>query len=240
MLALSYREGSNVVMKATVVVAALLASASSAFAAGPWVQTGWWKLNETGGVALVDSINGNTGTAYGPTVATDCNSGSRCRYFDGVNDFADIPWSTKTQPGTKNFRAVVTIWPQGPKPPHGDDLFRSSGYPKPYWKMTISDAGKAQGKLSCSFLGSRGQSFVAGGPDLYNNVGHTVECRLIHLASGVDRTEGWVDGARRFYLDKSVGAIQTNVSTIVGAHCCADANYFNGWLDDLRIYTQTP
>ena len=233
-------------IRLTLAAAALsIALPIKSHAAGPWVQTGWWKLNETGGNALVDSINHNTGTAYGPTVDTGCNGGSRCRYFDGVNDFADIPWSAKTQPGTKNFRAVLTIWPAGPKPTAGDDLFRSSGYPNQFWKMELNDPNQDGsqpnlGRLSCSFLGTAGQSYVAGGPDLYNNVGHTVECRLIRLAGGTDRTEGWVDGTRRFYLTKPVGAIQTGVSIIVGAHCCIDAGYFTGWIDDLKLYTATP
>jgi len=236
-------------LRLTLAVAALsMALPVKSHAAGPWVQVGWWKLNETGGVALVDSTSGNTGTAYGPTVATDCNAASRCRYFDGVNDFADLPWSAKTQPGTKNFRAVLTIWPAGPKPPAGDDLFRSSGYPNPFWKMEYNDPNPTDGaqpnlgRLNCSFRGSAGQSYVAGGPDLSLGGGHTVECRLLHGAGsgGQDRTELWVDGSRRTYLDTNVGSIQTGVSTIVGAHCCVDAGYFTGWTDDLKLYTATP
>ena len=65
-----------------------------------------------------------------------------------------------------------------------------------------------------------------------------MECRLLHGA--VDRTELWVDGTRRTYIDMDVGNIQTGVSTVVGAHCCEDAGYFSGWLDGLRLYTQTP
>src|SRR6476469_4147095 len=98
-------------LKTGIIVSALLASATPAFAAGPWVSTGWWKFNDWGAIAFRDSVAGNTGTLYGPTYATGCNKGTHCVYFNGANNFAAIPYSAANQPGTNNFRVLATIWP---------------------------------------------------------------------------------------------------------------------------------
>ena len=225
-------------LKTGILVSALLAMATPALAAGPWVQTGWWKFNDWGAIAFRDSKAGNTGTTYGPAYAHDCNRGTHCLYFDGVNDFAAIPYSVGNQPGTNNFRVVATIWPTLPRPAQGADILVSSGDPNPYWKMAISEPG-ATGQLSCGFRGTLGQSYVFGGPDLYDNLGHTVECRLIRKL-GTDQTQGLVDGVPVFSLFTPVGAVQTNQNIILGASCCLDTGYFAGWMDDVKLFTSTP
>lgn len=90
-IASSLPQRCNMVLKTGILVSALLATAAPAFAAGPWVSTGWWKFNQYGAIAFIDSVAGNTGTTYGPVYAVDCNRGTHCLYFDGVNDSPRSP-----------------------------------------------------------------------------------------------------------------------------------------------------
>lgn len=220
-----------------IALVAIIFTSNISHAAGPWQVNGWWQLNETGGNTATDIVGKNTGKVFGTTVAIDCNEGSRCRRWDGINDIIFMPFSPKNQPGSQHFRIHATVWPEGPKSSIGAGIFKSGDSSTQIWAMQITNTGQA----SCLFKGSQSQSFVTGGPDLYNSGGHNVECRLMHKlgVGGKDRTELWVDGVLRKYLDNNVGTIQTGQPSIAGVHWQNTPGFYKGYIDDLIIWTST-
>ena len=224
----------------TVLIATLLASASPAFAAGPWVDKGFWRMNETSGNVVRDQIRNLDGTAFNAAIVLNsCNAGTPCRSFNGVNSHIRVPYrSAVVDPGFNNLSYGAFIKPMLPRPPNSDDIIHVSGYPAQHFKLEISEA-TSPGKTSCGVRGSANQTVeVAGGPDLYDGKWHKLECRVIHKPS--DHLELWVDRVKVASVNGPIGSIVTGKRILLGKHSTVEAGRYSGRMDDVRIRWQTP
>lgn len=60
-----------------------------------------WHLNEIAGTDVLDSVGSNDGIADGAVIDTDNQLlGAACRYFDGIDDSIDIPFSSEDTEGS--------------------------------------------------------------------------------------------------------------------------------------------
>jgi hypothetical protein len=223
----------------TILVVALLAFASPASAAGPWVDKGFWRMNETTGNVVRDRIAKLNGQASNAAIVLKCRAGAPCRNFNGVNSHILVPYSAAvSDPGFNNLSYSAFIKPSLPLPPNGDDIIHVSGYPKPHYKLEISEADSPR-QAKCGVRGSANKTVaVAGGPNLYDGKWHKVECRVIHKPS--DHLELWVDGAKVASVNGPIGSIVTETPILLGKHSTVEAGRYKGQMDDVRIRWQTP
>lgn len=221
-------------------LAALLLFSIPANAQGPWVDKGFWRMNEAIGNVVADQIAGLNGTAFNAAIVLNsCNNGTNCRSFNGVNSDIDVPYGAVMDPGFNNLRysAFVKPTPGAPKPTNGDDIIHVSGYPAQHFKLEISEADSI-GKAKCGVRGSANKTVtISGGPDLYDGKFHNIECRVIH---NPDHLELWVDGSLKASVNGQIGSIVTGTPMVLGRHSTQEAGRYNGRMDDVRIRWATP
>lgn len=219
---------------------ALLTMAASAHAAGPWIDRGFWRMNETFGPAVVDQMGGPTGTAFNTTIVLNsCNAGTTCRSFNGTSSYIEVPYGAYADPVGLDLRYSAFVKPSLPLPTNGDDIIHVSGYPAQHYKLEISEAD-APNVAKCSVRGSALKTVaIAGGPNLYDGKWHNLECRVIH--GGGDQLELWVDAILVASTRGPIGTIVTGTPMLLGRHSTVpDAGLFTGRMDDVRIRTRMP
>ncbi len=220
-------------------LAGALATASPALASGPWVDKGFWRMNEATGNAVASSVPAPTGTATNAAIVLNsCNAGSNCRSFNGSTSHVTVPYGAVFDPGGNDLRYSAFVKPALPRPANGDDIIHVDGYPNPHFKLEISEADSI-GKAKCGVRGSALKTVaVSGGPDLYDGLWHNIECRVIHLPS--NRLELWVDGTLRASVAGQIGSIVTGTPMLLGKHSTVEAGRYSGRMDDVRIRWATP
>ncbi|MDD5144693.1 MAG: LamG domain-containing protein [Candidatus Pacebacteria bacterium] len=196
---------------------------------------GHWKFDEGQGQKAYDSsINGNHGT-LGSTTASDAGDPSwatgtinRALSFDGTNDYVNGGTGSTTDMTTNDFTLSAWIKTSATPDSNQDIIYKRSGAIG--YAMMLSSGG-----LLKFFLGdSGGWTSPTAGSDLRDGNWH-------HAAISFDR-----DGNALFYADgkhigsESISARSTTLSNggalIVGRYGPSADEFFNGSIDDVRIY----
>jgi hypothetical protein len=188
---------------------------------------GWWKLDEGEGISAYDSSgNGNTGTLTNLDPPNDWVDGKfgKALDFDGSDDYVETSASTIFDVGTT---VSMTAWIKRDTNSHNwesiaNHIKKTSSYDG-YWIGSI-----ANGKIR-AFVGPY-TNYVDTTNAVSNSVWHHVA-----LVSNGTIFSIYVDGVKAS-ADQAVGAISTtNVSVRIGRSIAA-GEYFDGQIDDVRIY----
>jgi hypothetical protein len=188
---------------------------------------GWWKLDEGEGISAYDSSgNGNTGTLTNLDPSNDWVDGKfgKALDFDGSDDYVETSASTIFDVGTT---VSMTAWIKRDTNSHNwesiaNHIKKTSSYDG-YWIGSI-----ANGKIR-AFVGPY-TNYVDTTNAVSNSVWHHVA-----LVSNGTIFSIYVDGVKAS-ADQAVGAISTtNVSVRIGRSIAA-GEYFDGQIDDVRIY----
>jgi hypothetical protein len=183
---------------------------------GPLV--GYWKLDEPNGKdPVVDSSgNGNTGTAYGTSVVE--GKFNRARRFSGKGDYIEIP--------SINIRDAITVaaWVYA-------DNFMQSGFVITKNPIDTQWALFFQGNRLLKWRGiGAGDNVMCPAPS--DGVWH-------HIVAKQEGTTGslYIDGA--LCSRATQPAIGNGASLInIGRFDSGDHWYFNGLIDEVRIYNR--
>ncbi len=196
---------------------------------------GWWKLDESAGTVVYDSAGMNDGTTYGGPLwqPTGGKSGGGLK-LDGVNDYVQLPIGPVIKSLTNSTFAVWVNWSGT-----GGD-----------WQR-IFDFGS--GTNAYMFLTPRTDTgLLCFG---ITNAGNTAEDRATApqvLATGWHHVAVTIDAASKtdlLYLDGQLVATKTSARYTPSSLGNTTQNwlgwsqwkgtlYFNGSLDDLRIYNR--
>ena len=196
-----------------------------------------WKFDENSGTTAKDSWGGNNGTLYSstsvcsnpptsdcPTWKTggDCISGS-CLQFDGSDDYVNLPVTPKYSQYT------ISVWINGARDQDVGGIIMTGGLSLQRWGL---------------FLDSKKITSI-------NSNGTTRDCWQIENYNFTNYPAGWHlititdDGTtRKFYRDGTYVASHTNTITNegpdanfrIGKGGFTDASFFNGLIDEVRIY----
>lgn len=187
-------------------------------------MVGHWTFDEGSGTTATDSSgNGNNGTLMNePVWTTDSKVGGGAMSFDGLNDYVNMPAITLT--GTT---FSYSFWM---KAPTSDGKTR---YPIDWGlKRLCQFRLNITNNFQCTVTGSgTGAARIASGFD--NNQWH----HIVYSVNGNNQTiymDGVVKGTGTQTLDTAGTAFRLGFMTNTGG----SSNYFNGSLDDVRIYNR--
>ena len=190
----------------------------------PTGPTAHWKLDETAGTIAVDSVGGHDGTLVGnPTWSTGNHVGALD--FDGVGDRIDV--GPILDAGAPQISIVAWVF----KRDTGDDrvISKSSGGAIVDHIFSLGVAGTT--------IRARLRTTDNGGTSDYD--GGTISLnQWVHLAFTYD------GGMLRIYMDGTETAsygvtgdmIASTLDVAIGNLNATDDRYWNGLLDDVRIY----
>ena len=212
----------RVLTAAVVLGVAMLGSSTPAGAASTLVAR--WKMDETSGTVMRDSIAGHHGSLHSVVVGRPGFKGTA--YGFTGSSYVSVPSAGDLNPGSANITISMHLKATSvPTLPDWDlirkGLFETSGGE---FKMEYQPSGQA----SCGFKGSAGYSELIAGPALNNGQWHVVRC--VKTSSAIRLV---VDG-QTFSLPASVGSIANSASVVIGARPGSD--FFNGSLDQASIH----
>jgi hypothetical protein len=207
---------------AVVLGVATLGSSTPADAASTLVAR--WKMDETSGTVMRDSVGGHDGSLHSVVVGRPGFKGTA--YGFTGSSYVSVPSAGDLNPGSANITISMHLKATSvPTLPDWDlirkGLFETSGGE---FKMEYQPSGQA----SCGFKGSAGYSELIAGPALNNGHWHVVRC--VKTSSAIRLV---VDG-QTFSLPASVGSIANTASVVIGARPGSD--FFNGSLDQASIH----
>jgi hypothetical protein len=215
----------------------VVATALSAVAGAPAYASSvvaLWHMDEGVGSTMVDSSgDGLNGTLLNVALG-QAGSGS------GLGDFSygfsrtpaviTVPTSVLLNPGTADFAFTMDLRmtpAQRPSPGGDYDMLRKglAGTRGGDYKMEVLD----NGFLFCRFRGSAGAVTFRHGPNLADNVWHTVSCT--RNANGLVLT---VDGHSWSKAGAS-GAISNTSPMLIGAQNDAGVDQYEGLMDEVSV-----
>lgn len=212
----------RVLTAAVLLAVATLGSAAPARAAPTLVAR--WKMDETSGTVMRDSVAGHNGTLHSVVVGRPGFKGTA--YGFTGSSYVSVPSTGDLNPGSANI--TISMHLNATRVPASPDwdlirkgLYDTSGGE---FKMEYQPSGQA----SCGFKGSAGYSELIAGPALNNGQWHVVRC--VKTSSTIQL---FVDG-QTFSQAASVGSIANSESVVVGARPGSD--FFNGSLDQASIH----
>jgi len=198
---------------------------------------GWWKLDETSGTVASDSSGRNfRGILRNGPVWIDGLDGGALQ-FDGRDDYVAI--ANVYYGRVANLQVTVALWV---KSESENDQVLFSFDRNEYWRLEINGTAAEAGQVGWSLMTDAGQADLAGKTRIDNGQWH-------HVAGVFDR------GAIYIYVDGKVDA-STRLGTTfgtgnprfgflgVGSEATkfdgdkAPENYFQGAMDDVRLYTR--
>ena len=193
---------------------------------------GWWKLDETSGTSAADSSGSNlSGTLTNMDGASDWVAGKigKALDFDGQNDYVTMGTSSVLNPSYITVSAwfkysasnsvsggnvIVSHWTSGSNYPY--ILYMDSGT----MKYAITNAAVSNAITTGSAVSS----------------GNWHHAALVYDGSLV---RGYLNGNLDGTPTAQTGAIQTlATSTIIGSRDSGSFSFFNGVIDDVRIYNR--
>jgi hypothetical protein len=191
---------------------------------------GWWKLDETGGTVVYDSAGVNDGAAYGsPLWQPTGGKIDGALKFDGVNDYVQLPIGPTIKSLTNSTFATWVNWSgQGD---YWQRVFDFGSGTTAY--MYLTPTGGTSLRFAITKTGVGGESQLDAPSNLATG--------WHHVAIVIDATtkgmQLYIDGAAiatttTQTLPKDLG---TTTQNWLGKSQYADP-YFNGSLDDFRIY----
>jgi hypothetical protein len=187
----------------------------------------WWKFDEGSGSIAYDSAGNNDGTVYGATWTTGQIDGALS--FDGSNDYVDVGTGVMDFSGETSFTA--TAWINAQNTGAHNYIFGTSTTTG--WYARIGASG---GHDTTSLLFK-----IDDGTD----EAYPVETSTINIADNAwhfiavsisgSELKGYIDGDLQFAVPYSnVGNMSDDFN--VGLVNASPNAYFNGKIDDVRIY----
>jgi type II secretory pathway pseudopilin PulG len=197
---------------------------------------GWWKLDETSGTTAADSsVSGNSGTLVNMSAPSCWGAGQigNALIFDGTNDHVTLPIGSVINLLTNSTIATWVNWSgSGSSWQHIWDFGTGTTY---YMFLTPSNSTN-QMRFAITKTGSAGEEQTTYTTALPSGGWH-------HVAVTIDAD----NRIHKLYLDGSLVAQKTsanlkpsdlgntNKNYLARSQYAADP-YFNGTLDDVRIY----
>ena len=215
-----------VVSNQTAPIATTPGSSSGSLVAPTAGLVGYWPLDETtGNVALDASGSGNNGTVINATRVDGEVRGALS--FNGGNSLVDIPNNA-----ILNFDGAITLaaWI---KPQATDDMRTIIGH-----GFTVSPNGQVVLQIVDGRYGVgswNGSGIGAYLPVPAGDIGNWV-----HLA-GVYTGTTWIlyrNGVQVSNNVEPLGSIQVNANWAIGANGGGDSRFFNGLIDEVRVYNR--
>uniref|UniRef100_A0A7V3J940 DUF2341 domain-containing protein n=1 Tax=candidate division CPR3 bacterium TaxID=2268181 RepID=A0A7V3J940_UNCC3 len=206
---------------------------------------GYWKMDESSWTndcstaTVIDSSgNGNhgkscpSGAGSQPTTGKFGNAG----YFDGSNDYVDIGNKDSLNFGTQSFTA--SFWVKNPP----------STYGRVVSKMNYTGTGDPNDEAGwyVSAISSGLDWGIGDGTNIWTKptYSYTFTTDQWYLITGVfDREKGFFYGYVNGSLVGSTnisqyGSINNNRRFLIGRRDCSSPSYFNGFLDEVRVYNR--
>jgi subtilisin family serine protease len=202
----------------------------------------WWKFDEGEGSIAYDSAGDNDGTIYGPTWTTGQINGALS--FDGMNDYLRVPDHYSLDVGTLNLS--FAFWFKTNESSIEHMLAKRSSTTGPSNRVWdgYSAALLADGKVNVHFRHSTSSDsdVVVTSTASYNDGNwhhlagiYTRSANLEMYVDGVpEGTPGDISYAENKYIDLSQ-PLAIGCRIVYGR---SNDLYFNGTIDDVRIYDQ--
>jgi type II secretory pathway pseudopilin PulG len=191
---------------------------------------GHWKFDEESGSTAYDSSgNGNIGILYNSptrTASTSCKVGA-CLGFDGVDDYVEIPTSSSLQSPAQTNQLTIAGWIYLQSAPSNETYIVSHNYRFYEFKITSS----------------RDLSAYLGNGTTYGGYSSTYtvplnEWHFVSLTANGTNVSFYVDGSLIKTLPETVSLGVYNTPLHIGARSPIEWNYYNGLIDDIRIYNR--
>lgn len=190
----------------------------------------WWKLDDAAGASVADASGGGyTGAAYNGPAWTSGKAGGAL-YFDGSNDYVELPTGIVT-----SEVGAVAMWVNTTK------NFTNMGHVFYASAVTGGDGGGTQNELHVNFTADeRIQFFIEGGSaDVSITSPLTYADGLWHLVVATWDITGnailYVDGAAVASAVHNAANFVCSARTRLGRPDAA-SRYYTGLLDDVRLY----
>lgn len=185
---------------------------------------GWWKLDEASGNAIDSSGQGKTGTPTGTTTVSNCKR-SGCRSFNGTSD--RITSSSFTGLGSSN--RSVSVW---------FNVTGGSGSRRVITLPADATATDAAAMIISVNLTTVGVGFGGSPWDCY--VGTTsIPNTWTHVVGTISGNQliMYINGVSVDSCTNS-GAVGANPIGEIGRYNASYGQYFQGQIDDVRIYNR--
>ncbi|MGH9460207.1 MAG: LamG-like jellyroll fold domain-containing protein [Vicinamibacteria bacterium] len=201
---------------------------------------GNWRMDESSGTSVADvSGNGNNGTATGAAATTTAKL-TNARYFDGTDDYVEIPDSASVSP-TGDFS--VSIWFRRGDSGREESLLSkyNSNASQTSFLLLLLDTNKLFFRVcadgSCSTQRSVETSATTTDTTAWHHVigvfkaGASADAKI--YLDGVDMSANKT-GTATSVLDSSAPVTLSSVISSSGTR----VDYFKGYLDEARLYTR--
>ncbi len=178
------------------------------------------------GNANDESGNANNGTIHGNPVLTSDRFGSSAKayYFDGVDDYIEINHSTSLN---ISQQISISFWAV---------LKTSADYYMPYHIIEKYDSwgiGQREKQFGLNLTLSDNTNI----PIFTNDINFNTPIHLVVTFNG-SNIYVYIDGALSYSAAES-GILKTNINNIlIGEYTMGGNYYFNGTLDDIRVYNR--
>ena len=184
-----------------------------------------WKLDETSGSTANDETTNHNGDIYGTPNLDQQGKLGRSIDFDGSDDYIEVGDDPGLDFGNNvDFSIFCWIKPDSNSCPI---LTKTSGI-RGYW-MRINASGFFQVQLGI------GPSTTGATYDV--NIVNDGEWHHVGLVRDGDTVEAWVDGVLEDSNTGASGSLANNEVLYIGSDGAGMAsNYFDGKIDDVRIY----
>jgi hypothetical protein len=190
---------------------------------------GHWKLDETEGTVASDSSgNGNNGTVYGNPVWRSAGGWlAGALEFDGRGDYVKVERPTGLNFAPASFSVSAWIYPHV-----------TTGQ---YRGIVEYDRDSLNGNRFGLWLDSQGRVHFRVGQNTWQSVNSVKANQWCHVAGVFDTATQ----AMKIYVDGVLGATATHqkgytsptqATLVIGARGSMDDEYFDGLIDDVRVY----
>lgn len=213
--------GARVLIAGVVLGVALLGSSPAAGATQPLVAL--WKMDETSGTVMLDSVAGHTGTLHSVQLGVPGFKGTA--YGFTGSSYVSVPSAGDLNPGNTNFSITVHLKATSVPAMPDWDLIRKGQIDTigGEYKMEYQPSGQ----VSCGFKGSGSYGELRAGPAVNDGQWHTLRC--VKTSSSIQVV---VDG-QTFSKAATIGSIANSASVVVGAR--PGSEFFKGALDHASI-----
>ena len=182
-----------------------------------------WKMDETSGTVMRDSVASHTGTLHSVQLGVPGFKGTA--YGFTGSSYVSVPSAGDLNPGSANISITVHLKATSAPASPDWDLIRKGLYETAggEYKMEYQPSGQ----VSCGFKGSAGYAELIAGPAVNNGQWHTVRC--VKTSSSIQVV---VDG-QTFSMAATIGSIANTAPVVIGAR--PGSEFFKGSLDHASI-----